>query len=162
MMPRRIVFAALVLVGFTCGLLPAQDTSSKPARGVQKQSFGTREGRPVNLYTLTNSHGVEVRAMNYGGIILSIRVPEQAGRGEEKQTPATPPQICIGAIDLSQDRVDCGPVRVEIAKHEKRPQRCPERVGPRIGKHRGAGEKSLRHIAGVDSRRECRSGSADG
>jgi aldose 1-epimerase len=80
MMPRRIVFAALVLVGFICGLLPAQDTSSKPARGVQKQSFGTREGRPVNLYTLTNSHGVEVRAMNYGGIILSIRIPDRKGQ----------------------------------------------------------------------------------
>jgi aldose 1-epimerase len=32
------------------------------------------------LYTLTNSHGVEVRAMNYGGIILSIRVPDRKGQ----------------------------------------------------------------------------------
>jgi len=32
------------------------------------------------LYTLTNSHGVEVRAMNYGGIILSMRVPDRKGQ----------------------------------------------------------------------------------
>ena len=32
------------------------------------------------MYTLTNSHGVEVRAMNYGGIILSIRVPDRKGQ----------------------------------------------------------------------------------
>lgn len=32
------------------------------------------------MYTLTNSHGVEVRAMNYGGIIVSIRVPDRNGQ----------------------------------------------------------------------------------
>ena len=32
------------------------------------------------MYTLTNSHGVEVRAMNYGGIILSVRVPDRKGQ----------------------------------------------------------------------------------
>jgi aldose 1-epimerase len=34
----------------------------------------------VNLYKLTNVHGVEIHAMNYGGIIMSIRVPDKHGR----------------------------------------------------------------------------------
>ena len=32
------------------------------------------------MYTLTNSHGVEIRAMNYGGIIVSILVPDRKGQ----------------------------------------------------------------------------------
>jgi len=56
-------------------LLGAQIASSKA--GVQSQPFGSVDGRAITLYTLTNSHGMEVRAMNYGGIIVSIRVPDR-------------------------------------------------------------------------------------
>ena len=31
------------------------------------------------MYTLTNSHGLEIRAMSYGGIIVSMRVPDRKG-----------------------------------------------------------------------------------
>jgi aldose 1-epimerase len=54
--------------------------SSKQSPGVQQLPFGTHDGRPITLYKLTNSHGVEVDAMNYGGIILSIRVPDLKGQ----------------------------------------------------------------------------------
>jgi aldose 1-epimerase len=103
MMPRSILFATVLSV-LTCGLLPAQEMSLKHAPGVQKQAFGTREGRPVNLYTLTNSHGVEVRAMNYGGIIVSIRVPDRKGQfadivlGHETLDGYVPNPPYIGAI----------------------------------------------------------------
>jgi aldose 1-epimerase len=70
-----LVFALVVLFG---AALVAQAASAKA--GVQQKPFGTRDGRPVNLYTLTNSHGVEVHAMNYGGIILAIRVPDRKGQ----------------------------------------------------------------------------------
>jgi aldose 1-epimerase len=47
---------------------------------VKKEAFGTTpEGKAVDLYTLTNAHGLEVRAMTYGGIILSLRVPDRRG-----------------------------------------------------------------------------------
>jgi aldose 1-epimerase len=103
MMPRSILLVTVLLV-FTSVLLPAQEMSAKHARGVQKKSFGTREGRPVNLYTLTNSHGVEVRAMNYGGIILSIRVPDRKGQladivlGHETLEGYIPNPPFLGAI----------------------------------------------------------------
>src|SRR5215472_6753464 len=77
MTPGRffIVIALLFTIG---GLLAAQSTSSKPE--VEQKIFGARDGRPVILYTLTNAHGVEISAMNYGGIIQSIRVPDRNGK----------------------------------------------------------------------------------
>ncbi|HEX8474497.1 MAG TPA: aldose epimerase family protein [Pyrinomonadaceae bacterium] len=44
------------------------------------QRFGNVDGKAVSLYTLTNRNGVEARITNYGGIILSLRIPDRAGR----------------------------------------------------------------------------------
>jgi aldose 1-epimerase len=41
--------------------------------------FGSIQGNSVELYTLTNAHGLEMRATNYGGIIVSLRVPDKRG-----------------------------------------------------------------------------------
>ena len=68
-----LLFFVVLAIG---GPLAAQSASK---RGVQQQPFGTHDGRAVTLYTLTNAHGVEVRTMNYGGIVLSIRVPDRKG-----------------------------------------------------------------------------------
>jgi aldose 1-epimerase len=47
---------------------------------VEKEAFGTTpDSKPVDLYTLTNTHGMEVRVMTYGGIIVSLRVPDARG-----------------------------------------------------------------------------------
>jgi aldose 1-epimerase len=71
-------FLILFLSWLMCAaLLGAQTASSKA--GVQSQPFGSVDGRAITLYTLTNAHGMEVRAMNYGGIIVSIRVPDRNG-----------------------------------------------------------------------------------
>jgi len=94
---QRIVF----LVMFSAVVF-AQSNASKP--GVQQQAFGTHDGRPITLYTLTNAHGVEVRAMNYGGIITSIRVPDRKGQfadvvlGHESLEGYTPNPPYLGAI----------------------------------------------------------------
>jgi aldose 1-epimerase len=47
---------------------------------ITKQPWGTVDGQPVDLYTLTNSKGMVVRITNYGGIIQSIEVPNRRGR----------------------------------------------------------------------------------
>ena len=45
--------------------------SSAPA----PEPFGrTADGTPVEVYTLTNSRGVKLRAMTYGAIVLSLDV----------------------------------------------------------------------------------------
>ena len=42
--------------------------------------FGTtREGTPVRLYTLKNGNGVEATITNYGGRIVSLKVPDKRG-----------------------------------------------------------------------------------
>jgi len=37
-------------------------------------------GKPIDMVTLKNSHGMEVQAISYGAIITSIRVPDRGGR----------------------------------------------------------------------------------
>jgi aldose 1-epimerase len=48
---------------------------------VTKAPFGTTPaGEHVDVFTITNAHGMEVRAMTYGGIIVSLKVPDRTGR----------------------------------------------------------------------------------
>ena len=48
---------------------------------VSRASFGvTPDGESVDVFTLANASGVEVRAITYGGIIVSLRVPDRDGR----------------------------------------------------------------------------------
>jgi aldose 1-epimerase len=43
--------------------------------------FGTRaDGTHIELYTLTNTAGLEARVMTYGGTLVSLRVPDRAGK----------------------------------------------------------------------------------
>lgn len=79
-MDRTLSFMILLVVAVGLNLgKGAGAPKSEPA--VQKVSFGvTREGKPVNLYTLTNAHGMEVQAMTYGGIVVSLRVPDKNGK----------------------------------------------------------------------------------
>lgn len=45
-----------------------------------KESFGiTSDGAEVDLYTLRNVHGLEARITNYGGILVSLMVPDRKG-----------------------------------------------------------------------------------
>jgi aldose 1-epimerase len=44
-------------------------------------AFGQNiDGTPVRLFTLKNSKGMEARIMNYGGIVVSLTVPDRQGK----------------------------------------------------------------------------------
>jgi aldose 1-epimerase len=48
---------------------------------VARTSYGTTPaGDPVDLFTLTNAHGLELRTVTHGGIIVSLSVPDRHGR----------------------------------------------------------------------------------
>jgi aldose 1-epimerase len=45
-----------------------------------KEFFGnTAEGTPADIYTLTNSRNMVVKITNYGGIVVSLKVPDKNG-----------------------------------------------------------------------------------
>jgi len=48
---------------------------------VKKAAFGTTpDGKSVDLYTLTNAQGMEICVMTYGGVIVSLKVPDRKGQ----------------------------------------------------------------------------------
>ena len=52
--------------------------------GVQRAPFGKlADGSAVEIFTLTNASKMEVRVINYGAIIVSIRVPDRAGQFDD-------------------------------------------------------------------------------
>jgi aldose 1-epimerase len=61
-------------------LLAALPVATRAAdHSITRTSFGRAEGREIELYTLTNSHGIEARIMTYGAAIVSLRTPDREG-----------------------------------------------------------------------------------
>jgi aldose 1-epimerase len=66
-----VVVAAVVAVSS-----PHPEANSK----MQKQAFGTlKDGQSVDLYTLTNKHGMKTAITNYGATVVSLVVPDRTG-----------------------------------------------------------------------------------
>ena len=62
-------------------LLVVAACSQSQEAGIAREPFGTLpDGGAVEVFTLTNAHGVEVRAISYGATIISLRVPDRGGR----------------------------------------------------------------------------------
>jgi aldose 1-epimerase len=76
---KRVTCIGLIASSGVACTTPAP--APEPKRSVTKQAFGqTADGVAVELYTLTNPEGLEVRAMTYGGIVLSLKVPDRDGK----------------------------------------------------------------------------------
>jgi Aldose 1-epimerase len=75
--------------GLTAALLPpiegdaalVETAMPPPYVTLQEQNFRTEiDGKPVDLYTIRNPAGMEVRITNYGARIEQILVPDRHGR----------------------------------------------------------------------------------
>lgn len=71
---RSLVRGCFVLFVFTF----TAASQSKPT--ISKAAFGTADGKPVEIYSLTNRKGMEARIMTYGGTVVSLRVPDRNGK----------------------------------------------------------------------------------
>jgi aldose 1-epimerase len=61
----------------------AEDRDQKEPR-VQKKEFGqTPDGTPVELYILTNAHGVTAKVITYGAALTELHVPDKAGKSAD-------------------------------------------------------------------------------
>ena len=54
------------------------ETSNMKA-GISEKAFGTFEDKAVTEYTITNSHGMQVSVINYGGAITRLITPDKQG-----------------------------------------------------------------------------------
>ncbi len=77
----RVVRAALFLLSpFACVSREATTPPDKSTATVVRAPFGVLpSGDSVHVFTLTNASGVEMRVMNYGGIVTSLRTPDRSG-----------------------------------------------------------------------------------
>lgn len=81
-MKLRLFVTAFFVAGMiTIGSWPANPEAKAT---MKKQPFGkTSDGQPADLYTLTNKKGMEVAITNFGGIIVSLKVPDRAGKFDD-------------------------------------------------------------------------------
>src|SRR6516164_9457536 len=56
------------------------ETAVSSESKIQKRAFGAADGQAVDLYVLRNKSGMEVAITNYGGAVVSLKVPDRAGK----------------------------------------------------------------------------------
>lgn len=74
----------VLLFTIATAVLTACENSSKQTNQpmnekITKESWGEADGKPVDLYTLTNANGVQVKITTYGGIVTSWVTPDKNG-----------------------------------------------------------------------------------
>jgi aldose 1-epimerase len=72
---RVLLVAALAVGGVSGRAAEAAHQSKAPARS----SWGRTGDGSVEIYTLTNVHGVEARITTYGATLVSLKAPDRAG-----------------------------------------------------------------------------------
>jgi aldose 1-epimerase len=77
----RFVILAVSFAGFMGAADAAAPGGQPMGEGVAKKAFGkTPDGKQVDLYTLTNAHGMKAKIITYGGIITELDAPDRDGK----------------------------------------------------------------------------------
>jgi aldose 1-epimerase len=76
-MKPALAFLAVLTALTTCS---CSTSTTMTNATVKKTEFGKMpDGTPVSIFTLTNGKGAEARIMEYGGILVSMKVPDRNG-----------------------------------------------------------------------------------
>ena len=78
---RYLGFCSLILMlGMVVACGPTKEKEQAHA-GIQRSAFGKMaDGQAMDLYTLSNLHGMQVGITNYGARVVSIQVPDRSGQ----------------------------------------------------------------------------------
>jgi aldose 1-epimerase len=78
--PIAIVLALAAAVAVATAHPSGQAPAPAGRKPVAKAVFGkTKDGTPVEIYTLTNRHGMTARVMTYGATLTELLVPDRTG-----------------------------------------------------------------------------------
>lgn len=79
-MKKTIAYVLIAAFAITTGCKSAEKESRSSKTGIKMAQWGLAGGKNVELYTLTNKHGVEVKISTYGGIVTSWTTPDKNGK----------------------------------------------------------------------------------
>jgi aldose 1-epimerase len=83
MSTKRMIPWMLALSAGACLLAGCASTESGSS-SIDKAPFGTAPtGEAVDIYTLKNDKGAEARIMTYGGIVVSLKMPDKNGKFDD-------------------------------------------------------------------------------
>src|ERR1700758_3200684 len=70
----------IILVGLCASIILGANCAYAQGLDVSKGAFGkTSDGTSVDKYALTNTHGMAVTILTYGGIVQTIEMPDKNG-----------------------------------------------------------------------------------
>jgi aldose 1-epimerase len=79
--PKKLGLKSLLVTGFlacTSGMVSAQTS------GVTSAPFGQiGDGKPIELYTLSNQHRMKVGIATYGATVVNLIVPDRSGKPDD-------------------------------------------------------------------------------
>jgi len=91
----RSVFSLLLTATLMSSFMTTStDAANRPDRlsVTRKETSLQSEGRPVQEFTLTNSHGLRATIISHGGIVTSLEVPDRKGNFESVVLKHTTPE----------------------------------------------------------------------
>ena len=75
----RIGAAGALVLALVMGSCSPAEPEAPGMRSLVESEFGSLDGQSVKLFTLTNDSGSEVAITEYGGIVVSLMVPDRDG-----------------------------------------------------------------------------------